>query len=169
MMNRLANLLEQLPRCVAASVVFCLLWGSGAPALATQGHAGIEGVWVHQFAHLFFLFSMLLLIYWLRQAGLVKEPGWRSIQYAALFFILWNVDTILVHYLDEQILAVHVQNLGDWRIHVAVQKGREWLAALYYLAKLDHLLCVPAMVFLMIGLRHMLNRVRPVESGQGVR
>jgi hypothetical protein len=25
------------------------------PALATQGHAGIEGVWVHQFAHLFFL------------------------------------------------------------------------------------------------------------------
>ncbi len=153
----------------AACWCFCVTLFSTTPSLATQGHAGIEGVWVHQFAHLFFIFSMLLLIYWLRRAGLVKEPGWRSIQYAALFFILWNVDTILVHFLDEQILAVQVQNLGGWQIHVAVEAGREWLAWFYYLAKLDHLLCVPAMVFLMLGLRHMLNKVRPVESGSGVR
>ncbi|HSO17908.1 MAG TPA: hypothetical protein VLT88_00535 [Desulfosarcina sp.] len=142
---------------------------TGTPALATQGHAGIEGVWVHQFAHLFFLFSMLLLIYWLRQAGLVREPGWRSIQYAALFFILWNVDTILVHFLDEQIRAVQVENLPGWRIHVAAAPGREGLAALYYLVKLDHLLCVPAMVFLLLGLRHMLNDVRPANTDKGVR
>ena len=83
----------------AAWCIFVTLFSS-APALATQGHAGIEGVWVHQFAHLFFLFSMMLLIYWLRRAGLVKAPGWRYIQYAALFFILWNVDTLLVHFLD---------------------------------------------------------------------
>ncbi|MGD8703124.1 MAG: hypothetical protein PVH26_11870, partial [Desulfosarcina sp.] len=81
--------------------VLCLLVPIEVPA--TQGHAGIEGVWVHQFAHLFFLFSMLLLIYWLRQAGLVKLLAWRYIQYAALFFILWNMDTMLVHFLDEQI------------------------------------------------------------------
>ena len=169
MLNRLANLLVEHPRCVTTSVALLLLWGHSTPALATQGHAGIEGVWVHQFAHLFFLFSMLLLIYWFRQAGLVKEPGWRSIQYAAFFFILWNIDTILVHFLDEQILAVQVQNLGDWRIHIAVEEGREWLAALYYLIKLDHLLSVPAMIFLMIGLRHMLDRVGPLGSGPGVR
>jgi hypothetical protein len=87
---------------LAMSSFWMVLLASG-PAIATQGHAGIEGVWVHQFAHLFFLFSMLLLIYWLRQAGLVKVPGWRYIQYAALFFILWNMDTMLVHFLDEQI------------------------------------------------------------------
>lgn len=139
------------------------------PAQATQGHAGIEGVWVHQFAHLFFLFSMLLLIYWLRQAGLVKEPGWRYIQYAALFFMFWNVDTMLVHFLDEQILAVRVESIGDWWIHVAVADNRRWLATLYYLVKLDHLLCVPAMVFLMLGLRHMVNEGRPINSGKAVR
>jgi hypothetical protein len=153
----------------AACWCFCVALFSSTPALATQGHAGIEGVWVHQFAHLFFLFSMVLLIYWLRQAGLVKAPGWRYIQYAALFFILWNVDTFLVHFLDEQIQAVRVENLGDWQIRVVAAGGRNWLATVYYLAKMDHLLCVPAMIFLMLGLRHMLKEAGPVESGTGVR
>lgn len=139
------------------------------PALATQGHAGIEGVWVHQFAHLFFLFSMLLLIYWLRQAGLVKRPGWRFIQYAAFFFILWNADAFLVHFLDEQICAVSVNHLGNWKIKVAAADGCRWLATVYYLAKLDHLLCVPAMVFLMLGLRHMLKEVRSAGAEKGGR
>ena len=94
--------------CIAGSIILIVLFPA-AQALATQGHAGIEGVWVHQFAHLFFLFSMMLLIFWLRQAGLVKAPGWRYIQYAALFFILWNMDTMLVHFLDEQIQAVRVE------------------------------------------------------------
>lgn len=150
-----------------SSFWFVLL--ASVPALATQGHAGIEGVWVHQFAHLFFLFSMLLLIYWLRQAGLVKVPGWRYIQYAALFFILWNMDTMLVHFLDEQIQAVSVHSSGAWTIKVVTAGDRDWLAVLYYLAKLDHLLCVPAMVFLMLGLRHMVKESPPAGQGEGVR
>lgn len=126
--------------------------------LATQGHAGIEGVWVHQFAHLFFLFSMGLLIFWLRQAELVKEPGWRYIQYAAVFFILWNVDAFLVHFLDEQRMAVAVTPFSAWHVRIdATGGGGNWLPTLYYLAKLDHLLCVPAMACLMLGLRHMLK------------
>jgi hypothetical protein len=162
--------LHELSRLTVAALVWVsasILWP--AEALATQGHAGIEGVWVHQFAHLFFLFSMLLLIYWLRKAGLVKMPGWRYIQYAALFFILWNADTILVHFLDEQIRAVRVEAIGDWQIRVIAAGGRTWLAAAYYLAKLDHLLCVPAMVFLMLGLRHMLKETHRDDPIEGVR
>lgn len=149
--------------------VLSILLFQAVPALATQGHAGIEGVWVHQFAHLFFLFSMMLLIYWLRQAGLVKEPGWRYIQYAALFFILWNGDTMLVHFLDEQIQAVQVDHLSNWQLQISAAGGRKWLAAVYYIAKLDHLFCVPAMVCLMLGLRHMLRAIRPDESAKAVR
>ena len=152
----------------AAWCIFVTLFSS-APALATQGHAGIEGVWVHQFAHLFFLFSMMLLIYWLRRAGLVKAPGWRYIQYAALFFILWNVDTLLVHFLDEQIQAVRVEHIGDWQIRVTASGGRTSLSAVYYLAKLAPLQCVPAMIFVMLGMRHILKEVVPVESIKGVR
>ena len=163
------NMMGRISRSATAAWCFCVTLLSYAPALATQGHAGIEGVWVHQFAHLFFLFAMMLLIYWLRQAGLVKVPGWRYIQYAALFFILWNADTILVHFLDEQIQAVRVESLGNWKIRVAAAGEREWLASLYYLVKLDHLLCVPAMVCLFLGLRHMLKEARPVESVKDVR
>lgn len=152
-------------KCACALMVLL----TPATAMATQGHAGIEGVWVHQFAHLFFLFSMVLLIYWLRRAGLVKMPGWRYIQYAALFFILWNLDTLLVHFLDEQIRAVDVQALGGWRIRIATDGHRTWLAMLYYLAKLDHLLCVPAMVCIFLGLRHMLEELGPIPIDRGHR
>lgn len=144
-----------------AIVIICVFWP--LDSLATQGHAGTEGVWVHQFAHLFFLFSMGLLIFWLRQAGLVKEPGWRYIQYAAVFFILWNADAFLVHYLDEQRFAVTVVYTAPWHIRIDTTNGHHWLATVYYLAKLDHLLCVPAMACLMLGLRHMLGGDRPVQ------
>jgi hypothetical protein len=144
-------------------VIICILWP--VDGLATQGHAGIEGVWVHQLAHLFFLFSMGLLIFWLRRAGLVRAPGWRYIQYAAVFFILWNVDAFLVHYLDEQRLAVTVTPIPPWHMRIDTAGGGHWLATLYYLAKLDHLLCVPAMVCLMLGLRHMLQETRTPPPG----
>lgn len=157
------------PRFTMSTGCFSLIVLWGAPVLATQGHAGIEGVWIHQLAHLFFLFSMLLLIYWLRQADLVKMPGWRYIQYAAFFFILWNLDALLVHFLDEQIQAVGVENLEGWRIRVVAAGDRGWLAAVYYIVKLDHLLCVPAMVCLWLGLRHMFEELRPAESGERVR
>jgi hypothetical protein len=169
MVNRLTILLAKKKRCVAASVALSLLLATSTPALATQGHGGIEGVWVHQFAHVFFLFSMGLLIFWLRQAGLVKAPGWRYIQYAALFFILWNVDAFLVHLLDEQILAVTITQIRPWHVRIDATGGREWVALLYYLVKLDHLLCVPAMACLMLGLRHMLQegrRFRPDEESR---
>ena len=61
------------------------------PALATQGHGAPEGLFAHQLAHIFFIISMAVLTYWLRERKLVQAVGWRYIQYSALFFILWNV------------------------------------------------------------------------------
>lgn len=147
----------------------CSVFLPAGNALATQGHAGSEGVWVHQFAHLFFMLSMVLLIYWLRRAALVKTPGWRYIQYAALFFIFWNIDTLLVHFLDEQVSTVTVKHLAALRIRIDTTGDRPWLAVLYYLAKLDHLLCVPAMVCLLQGLRHMLREIPPQGSEEAHR
>ena len=65
--------------------------------MATQAHGEPEGILAHQLAHLFFILSMGVLIYWLRERNLVVEKAWRCIQYSALFFILWNLDTILAH------------------------------------------------------------------------
>jgi hypothetical protein len=74
-----------------------------------------------------------------------------------------------VHFLDELIQAVRVEAIGAWQIRVIAAGGRTWLAAAYYLAKLDHLLCVPAMVFLMLGLRHMLKENHRDDPIKGVR
>jgi hypothetical protein len=127
------------------------------PAVATQGHSGIEGVYVHQLAHLYFTFSMGTLIYWIRRRELVREKGWRYIQYSALFFILWNIDAFAVHFLDEQISAVVVTQVNPFDIQISTDKGVEWIRYFYYLAKLDHLLCVPAMILLYLALRNLLR------------
>ena len=126
-------------------------------AFATQGHGGIEGVYVHQMAHIFFIISMATLIYWLRQSGLARQTGWRLIQFSALFFILWNLDTILVHALDDQFSVLQVERIVRWQILLTDRFDSDFLKWVYYVAKLDHLLCVPALLFLFSGLKRLLK------------
>ena len=137
--------------------VSLLAWTLLVPgnALATQGHGGIEGVYAHQFAHFFFIVSMGILIYWLRDRKLVRETGWRFIQYSALFFILWNIDTIIVHALDDQFRIIQTHSVGTWQIRIDDAYSHNFIKLFYYFAKLDHLLCVPALVLLYLGLKRL--------------
>lgn len=127
------------------------------PAFATQAHSAPEGLYAHQLAHIFFIISMGVLIYWLGARRLVRSAGWRHIQYAALFFILWNVDAFIVHLLEEQLAVIDIQQINPWQIHITAPHHSKALAWLYYFAKFDHLLCVPALLFLYIGLRRLLK------------
>jgi len=133
------------------SLILCL----AHPAAATQAHGAPEGLFVHQLSHLFFIFAMAILIYWLRSRALVREIGWRNIQYAALFFILWSLDAFFVHLLDEQFVLIQVTRTGPWQIQLDTPDGMAWLGGVYYLLKLDHLLCVPGLIFLYMGLRRL--------------
>jgi hypothetical protein len=123
-------------------------------ASATQVHGSPEGIYTHQLAHLFFMLSMVLLIYWLRQRKLIKHTGWRYIQYAAFFFILWNANVMLVHFIDEQAMLITMEKVGDRQIRVSSSLGK-WAEITYFVAKLDHLICVPALLFLFLGLRKL--------------
>jgi hypothetical protein len=136
-------------------------------ALAVQEHGAPEGLYTHQGAHLFFIASLGLLIYWLRQRQLVREAGWRYIQYAALFFILWNIGAFAAHLLDEQLAIVDIQPAGRWMVRVDAGDQSQALAWLYYAAKLDHLLCVPALLFLYVGLRRLLKDARTPVAKAG--
>jgi len=126
-------------------------------ALATQAHGGIEGVISHQIAHLFFIVSMGFLIYWLRERQLVKESGWRFIQYGAFFLILWNINAFTVHLLSEQMGLIQIKKVGLWQVQINAVSGSKGLEVLYYIAKLDHLFCVPALIFLYFGLKRLLR------------
>ena len=136
---------------------------------ATQAHGAPEGIVAHQLAHIFFIVSMGVLIYWLRERNLVVEKSWRYIQYSALFFILWNLDTIFAHLLDEQLSLVRVTRIGLWDIHIDTEDGSRGLVWLYYFLKLDHLLCVPALAFLLTGLRRLVKSDEMRIGGRGVK
>ncbi|MFZ0132041.1 MAG: hypothetical protein WAK95_05815 [Desulfobacterales bacterium] len=144
--------LTVMAACLTAVILIVPL-----PAFATQGHTQPEGLYAHQLSHVFFLFSMGLLMYWLRKRGLVKTSGWRAIQFASLFFILWNADAFLVHFIEEQSQALAIVRINPWHLRIQAADGFGWLAVVYYVAKLDHLLSVPALFFLYIGLKRLLH------------
>jgi hypothetical protein len=145
------------------SIVFFFLsifaWNVISPdhALGTQSHGAPEGIYAHQIAHIFFMLSMIFFIHWLRNKKLVKETGWRFIQYAAFFLILWNMDAVLVHLLKDQLQLVQVLQIDSSHIQLSAGNGSTALDILFYFAKLDHLFCVPALLFLYLGLRRLLK------------
>jgi hypothetical protein len=130
-------------------------------AQATQMHSAKEGILVHQLGHLFFLVSMAILILTIQSKKLHMERGWRLIQCSALFFILWNLDAISVHFLDNQSSFISTTLISITHIQIDVLEHHDELALLYYLLRLDHLLCLPAMIFLHRGLSHLLQRKAP--------
>lgn len=134
-------------------------------AVATQIHSEPEGLYAHQLAHLFFVFSMGILVYWLRQMELIRHRGWRYIRHASLLFMLWNLDAMLVHHLDGTEGFATVQGIEGWEGAIRIESASPLLALVYYVAKLDHLLCVPAIVFWFLGLRALLADLKSVEKG----
>ena len=149
--------LARIPYALFTLIVCCGIF-SPCPALATQMHAGSEGIIVHQLGHLFFLISMVTLIFTISGQGLDREKGWRLIQFSAVFFIIWNLDALAVHFLDNQISAVDVTTLSVWTININPVNGSRALANFYYILKLDHLLCVPAIFLFFQGLSSLLKK-----------
>ena len=133
-----------------------------SPAYATQGHGGIEGTLVHQAAHALFALAMGFLVFRIKRDELPSQKGWRNVQYAAFLFILWNLDAILVHFLDEQMKLVTVHRLSTGQI--LITSPVPGLSLVYYIAKLDHILCVPAIGFLWVGLRQLVRQAEERKS-----
>lgn len=140
-------------------MVFMIFLGIISPdqLFATQMHLESEGIIVHQLGHLFFLLSMVTLIFTISGQNLHQKKGWRLIQYSAMLFILWNLDALTIHFLDNQIAAVNVKTLSLWEIQINPANNSRSLANFYYFLKLDHLLCVPAIALFYLGLSRLLK------------
>ncbi len=154
------NLVGNFRRCstiVGIMIVIFGVFGEPLPSNATQIHAAPEGLYSHQIAHLFFLISMGILVYWLRGRGLTRARGWRYLQYSALFFMFWNVDTMIVHNLEGRGDLFQVLFPGTLHARLQIKPGHEFWAWMLYVGKLDHLLCVPAIVFLYWALRELIR------------
>ena len=57
--------------------------------------------------------------------------------------------------------------MDGMKIHISTPQGMRWLAGIYYLTKLDHLLCVPALIFLFLGLKRWVKSSHPAEGCEG--
>nr|WP_319490482.1 hypothetical protein [uncultured Desulfobacter sp.] len=131
---------------------------------ALQFHSSSEGIITHQIGHMFFLFSMIVLMFIISGKGLTTHKGWRLIQLSAFFFILWNGCAIAAHFLDNQIYAVSIEQLAKGYARILSQNHSGLLGWTYYALKLDHLLCVPAMFFMYKGLSCLVDEQK---AGRG--
>ena len=131
-----------------------LFWAS--PVWATQTHGETEGLYSHLIAHMIFLAAMVYFCLKLIRSGMHRRPGWRWITRSAFFFSLWNVTTLFVHSYRE-----FIPPTAFVRNEVGLVTGfyaASLLDLLYYLGRLDHLLSLPALLFLLFGLRALLRQ-----------
>ncbi len=132
---------------------------------ATQIHDRPEGLFAHQMAHIFFMTSMIFLVYWLRKNRFVEQKGWRLIQYSGILFILWNIDAMLVHWMDCLIdSSVFVGCQVDWSKQLIIKGHPELI--IYYIGKMDHLLCVPAIFLLYLGIKKLDESGHPMATNE---
>jgi hypothetical protein len=133
-------------------------------ALAFQSHPEPEGLYVHQLAHVFFIVAMAFLAYWLQANNLTEQKGWRLVQISCLLLILWNLDAMAGHWVEERVPDRSLIGEPDWTQRINLDTS-PWVPV-YYLLKLDHLLCVPAIVCLFAGIRLLFRNALKEEGGR---
>lgn len=127
-------------------------------AWALQVHPHPEGLIAHQLAHVFFATTLVVLAYWLQVNRFVRERGWRLIQISCLLFLLWNIGAFVGHE-----IALHLPNeafVGEpGSLSRKVIPGKSVWVLPYLILHLDHFICVPAILCLLLGLRSLYLKV----------
>jgi hypothetical protein len=138
-------------------VSLVLVVGLPRTALALQPHGPPEGLYVHQMAHILFAGAMIFLLYYLRKERL---PGLQWFTWSGILFILWNLNALVGHTAE---VYVEPQDFLGGPAHLSrrlIMSGP--IALTYYLAKLDHLILVPAFILLYFGLQALARAPSPL-------
>ena len=134
-------------------------------ALALQVHTEPEGVYVHQMAHLHYILALCYFFWDLRRTAFTGR-GWRYLQLFCLLMICWNVIAFTGHlsglFLDPQAL-----DQTDCYLETRLVSPFTLGKYLYFITKLDHLIYVPALFFLFIGLRSFYRSAAKIPAKEG--
>ena len=134
-----------------------------APVWAFVPH-GYPGYYIHQMGHVYFMLSSFFIIWTITHLALHKTKGWQYILWAEVFFIGWNINTFIGHISEFWIETADIygSRVGwDYFTREISIEGKKYL---YYITKFDHLLLVPAMLFLYKGLREHLQKEEQTNS-----
>ena len=144
------KIIAAVSACITALLLLVVL---PVPAYAIQIHGAPEGLYVHQIGHILFAVAMVGFAIRIRKSRLGREKSWQYMSIGALLFALWNGWAFLGHIFDV------LMPLEDF---LTGSTGQQTLLAvhspvnlLYYVFKMDHLLCIPALVFVYLALRLM--------------
>jgi hypothetical protein len=134
-------------------------------ALALQVHSEPEGVYVHQMAHLHYIFA-LTYFYWDIRRTSFTDYGWRFLQMFCLLMICWNVIAFTGHYIDLSLDSQAFERTGNY-LQTRLLSPLTFNNFLYFITKLDHLVSVPALFFLFLGVRSFYRAAAGTTSGEG--
>jgi hypothetical protein len=126
--------------CALAAVVFF----APRPALAFMQAWQTQGSYVHLMAHFLFAIAMVFLIYEIYRGELRGMPGFKSLIWACVLLIWWNLDAIVGHMLDWSLSNPVVLGTGIDR-RLVMEDAHIWG---YYVTKITHFaIIVPAYYF----------------------
>lgn len=135
-----------------------------APAWAVQVHGSPEGYLVHMMSHLFFSAALVFFLYGLhRNPPSVRRP-WRYIKWSLSLFLLWNISTFTTHWLDHN-FDIPAMVAGSTLANHYLPAPFTVKKVVYYIGRFDHLLCVPAMWFLLLALRGFCRDIEAAGLG----
>jgi hypothetical protein len=106
---------------------------------------------VHQFAHLNYIIALCILLWDLYRPNFIAR-SWPLLRYFCLLMILWNCLTTVGHF--AQVILPEGDIVTEdgylWAFLLLPLSFNRWI---YYVAALDHLLCVPALFCLFLAMR----------------
>ena len=119
------------------------------PAWAVQTHGGAEGLVSHQIGHILFAIGMGYLLFRLYHIG-QKGLGWFEFKTFLWLIIAWNLLTFSGHWMNEFIATSKFVKVNGKITSFTIDNFTD---VIYFLTRIDHLVLVPAFLFLLLALR----------------
>jgi len=146
--DRLVPVTNQIFTAVVLGGLFLMV---PAPVMALQVHGAPEGLYVHQMAHLHFIFALGYLLWDIRRT-LFTGKGWRYLQFFCILMLLWNGMAFVGHIAGVYLDPGDVQRLNGY-LSGTLTGPLNSHKIIYVFTKLDHLFLVPALFFLFLAMR----------------
>lgn len=145
--------MNTLRRAIYACFTLAAWWPTAA--LAVQQHGGAEGLVAHQIGHAFFVGGIGYLLLMIYRAD-IRSRGWFEFKTFLWLILAWNILTFSGHWMREYVDPAKYTRMNN---HIVSYQVDGIADGYFYLTRLDHLLLVPAFVFLLLSLRKWRQQV----------
>ncbi len=122
-----------------------------SPSWALQSHETPEGLYVHQMAHIIFMVSLAYLAWGIHRIAF-SGRGWKHLQFFCFLMFLWNGIALIGHSVS---ITINKSDFFTESTYWYTELSGPFTLSkvIYYIAKLDHIASVPALLFLFLALR----------------